>query len=993
MRKWSSRKVTASAAVLLTIAVLVGPNATAAYAAPPAAKLSFTTTAQSLTAGVTSNMVTIQIQANNGSPVNASSNVTVTLTKSSSGGLFRNSTDTATITSVTIPTGANSASFKYRDTLAGTATITASASGLSSAVQNETVAAAALDHIAISPKTSTIAPTGSQGYAVTAFDQFNNGRGNVTGSTTFAISPDGSCNNATASCTATSSGAHTVTATFTGKSDTATLTVVSSASTLAFTTVAQALTAGVASGVITVQLQTSTGTATNAASDVTVSLVTGSPGGTFRNSADTATITTVTIASGTNSASFKYRDTRAGTASISASSTGLTSATQDETVSAAALDHIAIAPKNATVAAGVGQAYTATGFDLFDNSRGDVTSATTFTIAPNGSCSGATCQATAPGTHTVTGTDAGKTDTATLTVSAGGPASITISPKKSSVLAGAFQTYTVGGADQFGNSLGDVTGQTTFTIAPGGTCVANQCTATIVGIYTVTATNGTAVAQATLTIKPAALDHIVLDPADATIASGGSQSYTAEAFDVYGNSRGDITSVTTFTITPDGSCNANVCTASVAGSHTVRGVRGSKSGTAILHVSLGGTAWIAISPAASAVTAGGSVTYTAQAFDSSGNPLGDVTADTTFTISPDGSCTADSCTSTTTGPHTVTGTDGSFTDDADLTVNPAALDHIIVTPQDSTIGFGDSQTYASTGYDVYGNSRGDLTSGTTFTITPDGSCSANVCTPAAPGLHSVKGQRGGAIDTASLHVGGATPTIASISPTTGKVGGSVIVTGGGFTGATDVAFGGLSTTFVVDSDTQITATVPMGALTGKITVVAPGGTAVSTATFKVQPSITGFTPASGPVGTTVVITGTAFTGATAVTFNGLPATTFTVDSYSQITATVPCCGASGKIKVTTPGGNGSSPSSFKVPASISGFSPGSGPVGTTVVITGVAFTGTTAVAFGGIAAVTFTVDSDTQITVVVPAGATTGKIKVTTGGGSVSSSTNFTVTP
>jgi uncharacterized protein (TIGR03437 family) len=51
-----------------------------------------------------------------------------------------------------------------------------------------------------------------------------------------------------------------------------------------------------------------------------------------------------------------------------------------------------------------------------------------------------------------------------------------------------------------------------------------------------------------------------------------------------------------------------------------------------------------------------------------------------------------------------------------------------------------------------------------------------------------------------------------------------------------------------------------------------------------------------------------------------------------------------------------------------------------------------AVAFNGVGA-TFTVDSDTQITAVVPAGATTGKIKVTTGGGPASSATNFQVTP
>src|SRR5207244_3357112 len=92
---------------------------------------------------------------------------------------------------------------------------------------------------------------------------------------------------------------------------------------------------------------------------------------------------------------------------------------------------------------------------------------------------------------------------------------------------------------------------------------------------------------------------------------------------------------------------------------------------------------------------------------------------------------------------------------------------------------------------------------------------------------------------------------------------------------------------------------------------------------------------------------------TAVTFNKVPATSFSVDSYSQITATVPCCGASGRIKVTTPGGSGSSRTSFKVPPSITSFSPSSGPVGTTVVIVGVAFTGTKSVTFNGVAATRF----------------------------------------
>ncbi len=66
-------------------------------------------------------------------------------------------------------------------------------------------------------------------------------------------------------------------------------------------------------------------------------------------------------------------------------------------------------------------------------------------------------------------------------------------------------------------------------------------------------------------------------------------------------------------------------------------------------------------------------------------------------------------------------------------------------------------------------------------------------------------------------------------------------------------------------------------------------------------------------------------------------------------------------------------------------------MGTQVTITGTAFTGTTKVTFGGVAA-TFTVNSDSQITATVPTGAKTGKIGITTNGVTVTSKTNFTVT-
>jgi hypothetical protein len=77
------------------------------------------------------------------------------------------------------------------------------------------------------------------------------------------------------------------------------------------------------------------------------------------------------------------------------------------------------------------------------------------------------------------------------------------------------------------------------------------------------------------------------------------------------------------------------------------------------------------------------------------------------------------------------------------------------------------------------------------------------------------------------------------------------------------------------------------------------------------PTITSFSPTSGPVGSSVTITGTNFTGATSVKFNGVTAT-FIVNSATKITATVPTGATTGPISVTTAGGTATSTSNFTV---------------------------------------------------------------------------------
>jgi hypothetical protein len=77
---------------------------------------------------------------------------------------------------------------------------------------------------------------------------------------------------------------------------------------------------------------------------------------------------------------------------------------------------------------------------------------------------------------------------------------------------------------------------------------------------------------------------------------------------------------------------------------------------------------IVISPSQATIEPGGSQAYTVEAFDTDGHSMGKVTADTNFSIGPDGSCQGHTCTATHTGAHTVTGTYAGDRDAATLVV-------------------------------------------------------------------------------------------------------------------------------------------------------------------------------------------------------------------------------------------------------------------------------------------------------------------------------------
>jgi hypothetical protein len=233
------------------------------------------------------------------------------------------------------------------------------------------------------------------------------------------------------------------------------------------------------------------------------------------------------------------------------------------------------------------------------------------------------------------------------------------------------------------------------------------------------------------------------------------------------------------------------------------------------------------------------------------------------------------------------------------------------------------------------------------------------------------------------------PHITSLSPTSGSAGTSVTITGTNFNAVAannTVKFGSLTATVTSASTTQLVVTAPANVASGSVVVTTPVG-ASNGSTFSVPaPSISSLAPTTGLAGTSVTISGSNFgttQGTSSVKFNG---TTAAVSSWSDTSITVTAPAATNGNVVVTTGGGSSAGSPFNYVPSLTGISPSTGAQATSVVLSGANFgtsQGSSTVKFNGIAA-TVSAWSNTSITALVPAGAVTGSVVVTTPGGTTS---------
>jgi hypothetical protein len=687
-------------------------------------------TAQSLTAGVVSpTAIVVQRQDQYGNPVSiGTSAITVTLSTTSSGGVFSNSGGT-TITSISIAAGSSSsAGFYYKDTVTASPTLTGAYSGLTSATTQFTINAAGISKFAFAAIGTQTAGTAFS-ITITAQDTYGNIVTAYSGNPALTCSAGaGSINptssggfvsgTKTVSVTVTQAGSFTITATDGSTTGTSTAFTVNPAGLdhFVFSTIGtQTVGTGFSITITAKDASENTVTSYTGTNALTVSSGTISPTGT---TAFTAGVWTGSVTL-----------TQTGTGiTISTTGGGKSGTSSSFTVSPGVLDHFAFNTISSPQAAGTAFSVTITAKDLGGNTVSSYTGTNALTVSSgtiNPTSTAAfvsgvwTGQVTLPQSGTgisISTSGGGKSGTSnSFNVNAGVATTLAVSSGTSQV-AGTPFSITVTAKDANGNTATGYTGTVHFSTSDSGVSVSlpsnyafqsgdlgthtftDGVKLMTVGTQSVTATDTAAGSitgfQAGITVKVSSGIHFVVTgfPNPATAGSAGTVTVTVK--DQYGNlfsgyaGTVKITSSDSSAVLPANAPLTNgvgsfAVTLKTAGSQSITAtdtatstINGLQTGITVNHAAVAVN--VAISPSGSSVTSGASKTFSAMASDAYGNSW-DVTALTSWSISSGagGSWSSSVFTSAAVGSWTVTGTYASTAYTTGLTVNSASLDHFV----------------------------------------------------------------------------------------------------------------------------------------------------------------------------------------------------------------------------------------------------------------------------------------------------------------------------
>ncbi|CAG0936747.1 Ice-binding protein 1 [Thermoflexales bacterium] len=378
------------------------------------------------------------------------------------------------------------------------------------------------------------------------------------------------------------------------------------------------------------------------------------------------------------------------------------SGTASVNIIAGPLNSIVVLPNPAQVAAGTTQAFTAAGFDQYNNAVPITPTWTTNGGSINASTGLFTAQITATTSRLVTATHATISGTASVNIIAGPLSAIVLSPNPATVVAGATQAFTASGFDQYSNTVTITPTWTTNggSINAGTGLLTAQITATAGRL--VTATHGAISGIATVNIIAGPLSKIDVSPNPATVVAGTTQAFTANGFDQYNNA---VVITPTWT-TNGGSINAGtgLFTAQITATagRLVTATHSAISGTASVNVIAGPLSAIVVSPNPATVVAGATQAFTASGFDQYNNAVVITPTWTTNGGSINSSGVFTAQITATTG-RLITATHGAISGTANINIIAGPLNSIVVSPNPANVVAGTTQAFTANGFDQYNN--------------------------------------------------------------------------------------------------------------------------------------------------------------------------------------------------------------------------------------------------------------------------------------------------
>lgn len=464
-----------------------------------------------------------------------------------------------------------------------------------------------------------------------------------------------------------------------------------------------------------------------------------------------------------------------GTASITAAS-GAISASTVLTVTAAQLVSIAVTSPSASVAAGTSQQFTATG-TYTDSSIQDLTgvghwSSSDGIIATISNTPGSqgVASALSPGATTISISAGGVNGWATLNVTAAALVSISLTPQNPTIAPGGVQQFDAIGTYTDGTTQ-DITTVANWSSSNAGVAVISNsagsnglATSAGAGAATITATMGSVSASTTMTVSSASLVSIAILPANASVLLGSTLQLKATG--TYSdNSTQDLSASVTWA-SSDGTIasvsnaagSQGVATATGVGSANISASSGAISSNVTLIVYQDQLMLVSITPTAPSIVFGGMQQFTATGTYSNGSTL-DLTASVTWASSNVTIATVSNVSgsqglaqSATNGVTTISATLGSIVGTTTLTVTPATLISIAVTPANPSVTAGLTEQFAATGTYSDGSTQNltNLTMWTSSATTLATIASSGLATSLTAGTSTISASLGIVIGTTTL---------------------------------------------------------------------------------------------------------------------------------------------------------------------------------------------------------------------------------------------------